>query len=112
MDSFKKAALKLNQAVFVWYLSNFSANKRKEKECKLLCFFTPSKVSYKKAAEKKNEQKVAQTQEVVEYRIATQVSTPKTADDGANRTLNLWYQNLTSYSNCSLHTDFFCRISG
>ena len=53
MDSFKKAALKLNQAVFVWYLSNFSANKRKEKERKLLYFFTPSKVSYKKGAEKK-----------------------------------------------------------
>ena len=43
---------------------------------------------------------------VVEYAIATQVSTSRTDNGEANQNLNLWYQTLTGYR-YSFNSNFF-----
>ena len=59
------------------------ANEKKEKERGILYFSRRQKLHSKKELKKIN-RKFTQTQEVVEYAYATQVSTPRNAYYGAN----------------------------
>ena len=76
IGQFGKVALKLNQAVFVWYWTSFSAQIKKRETTRPLVLFHDLKLYIQKRSWKKTNRKFTQTQESCRMRsCSTSIST-------------------------------------
>ena len=88
------------------FLSFSARMKEMNKNTAFYTFFATSKIHTVMLLKKRETESSDKHKKVVEYAIATQVSTSKTYNGEANQNLNLWYQTLTGYR-YSFNSNFF-----